>query len=113
MLALAGKLLLTLDRTTWEAEDAPLNVLVLSVVLHSYTLPLVWTALEHDGNSSTDVRLDVVRRLLKAPSSASLEGALPWTENSSGESGSQIRRPPPSGAYSGRPRCTGNGCGWW
>ena len=61
-----GKLLLTLDRTTWQRGEAPLNLLVLGVVLHGYTLPLVWTALEHDGNSSTDVCLDLVRRLLKA-----------------------------------------------
>ena len=62
----AGKLLLSLDRTTWERGDAPLNLLVLGVVLHGYTLPLAWTALPHDGNSSTDVRLDLVMRLLKA-----------------------------------------------
>ena len=37
-----GKLLLSLDRTTWERGDAPLNLLVLGVVLHGYTLPLVF-----------------------------------------------------------------------
>ena len=75
----AGKLLLSLDRTTWERGEAPLNLLVLGVVLHDYTLPLVWTALPHDGNflgrtapmrtlarSHTDVRLELVKRLLKA-----------------------------------------------
>jgi hypothetical protein len=46
----AGKLLLSLDRTTWERGKAPFNLLVLGVVLHDYTLPLVWTALPHDGN---------------------------------------------------------------
>jgi hypothetical protein len=62
----AGKRLLSLDRTTWERGDAPLNLLVLGVVLHGSTLPLVWTALPHNGNSSTDVRLELVKRLLKA-----------------------------------------------
>ncbi len=62
----AGKLLLSLDRTTWERGEAPLNLLVLGVVLHDYTLPLVWTALPHDGNSDTDVRLELIKRLLKA-----------------------------------------------
>jgi len=70
-----GKLLLSLDRTTWKHGSSPLNLLVLGVVLHGYTLPLVWTALPHDGNSSTDVRLELVQRLLKAFSSASLERA--------------------------------------
>ncbi|WP_424952784.1 hypothetical protein [Deinococcus sp.] len=32
---------------------------MLGVVLHGYTLALVWTALTHDGNSSTDVRLEL------------------------------------------------------
>jgi len=74
-----GKLLLSLDRTTCEHGSSPLNLLVLGVVLHGYTLPLVWTALPHDGNflgrtapmrtlarSSTDVSLKLVQRLLKS-----------------------------------------------
>ncbi|WP_189091617.1 IS4 family transposase, partial [Deinococcus ruber] len=61
-----GKLLMSLDRTTWNHGSSPLNLLVLGVVLHGYTLPLVWTALPHDGNSSTDIRQELVQRLLKA-----------------------------------------------
>ncbi|GGL78544.1 hypothetical protein GCM10010840_15510 [Deinococcus aerolatus] len=34
---------------TWERGETPLNLLVLGVVLHGYTVPLVWTALDHDG----------------------------------------------------------------
>jgi len=45
-----SKLLLSLDRTSWEHGSSPLNLLVLGVVLHGHTLPLVWTALPHDGN---------------------------------------------------------------
>lgn len=40
----SGKLLLSLDRTTWEHGEAPLNLLVLGAVVHGYTLPLVWIA---------------------------------------------------------------------
>lgn len=72
----AGKLLLSLDRTTWERGDAPLNLLVLGVVLHGYTLPLVWTALPHDGNSKTEVRLELVKRLLKALPARRWEGLV-------------------------------------
>ena len=39
-----GKLLLSMDRTTWERGTTPLNLLVLGVVLHGYTVPLVWIA---------------------------------------------------------------------
>ena len=61
-----GKLLLSMDRTTWERGNSPLNLLVLGVVLHGYTVPLVWTALDHDGNSGTVRRIQLVSRLLKA-----------------------------------------------
>jgi hypothetical protein len=60
-----GKLLLSMDRTTWERGNSPLNLLVLGVVLHGYTVPLVWTALDHDGNSGTVRRIGLVSRLLK------------------------------------------------
>ncbi|GHF87481.1 hypothetical protein GCM10017782_26050 [Deinococcus ficus] len=50
---------------TWERGNAPLNLLVLGVVLHGYTVPLVWTALDHDGNSGTVRRIGLVSRLLK------------------------------------------------
>jgi transposase len=68
-----GKLLLSLDRTTWERGNAPLNLLVLGVVLHGYTLPLVWVALEHDG---TSCRMQLVSQLLKALLAARWKGLV-------------------------------------
>ncbi|MBB6017430.1 hypothetical protein HNQ04_002695 [Deinococcus radiopugnans ATCC 19172] len=59
-------MLLSLDRTTWERGESPLNLLVLGIVLHGYTVPLVWTALDHDGNSGTVKCIQLVSRLLKA-----------------------------------------------
>lgn len=61
-----GKLLFSLDRTTWEHGEAPLNLLVLGAVVHGYTIPLVWIALDHTGNSDTKARMWLVLRLLKA-----------------------------------------------
>jgi len=61
-----GKLLMSLDRTTWEHGDSPLNLLVLGAVVHGYTIPLVWVALDHTGNSDTKARMWVVLRLLQA-----------------------------------------------
>lgn len=60
-----GKLLLSLDRTTWEHGQSPLNLLVLGVVVQGYTIPLVWTALDHTGNSDTRARIWLILRLLK------------------------------------------------
>ena len=62
----SGKLLMSLDRTTWEHGDAPLNLLVLGAVVHGYTIPLVWVALDHTGNSDTRARMWVVLKLLSA-----------------------------------------------
>lgn len=61
-----GKLLISLDRTTWKHGQSPLNLLVLGVVVHGYTIPLVWTALDHTGNSDTKARIWLVLRLLEA-----------------------------------------------
>jgi len=57
---------MSLDRTTWEHGDSPLNLLVLGAVVHGYTIPLVWVALDHTGNSDTKARMWVVLRLLQA-----------------------------------------------
>ncbi|WP_309570122.1 transposase [Deinococcus sp.] len=61
-----GKLLLSLDRTTWQHGQSPLNLLVLGAVVHGYTVPLVWTALDHTGSSDTRARIWLILRLLKA-----------------------------------------------
>ncbi|MFC6665183.1 transposase [Deinococcus radiopugnans] len=70
---------------TWERGDAPLNLLVLGVVLHGYTVPLVWTALDHDGNSGTVRRIQLVSRLLKALPASRWKGLVADREFIGGE----------------------------
>ena len=60
-----GKLLLSIDRTNWERGEASLNLLVLGVVVNGYTIPLVWTTLDHSGNSDTKARQWLILQLLK------------------------------------------------
>jgi hypothetical protein len=60
-----GKILMSLDRTTWEHGESPINFLVLGAVIEGYTIPLVWMALDHTGNSSTRTRMWVVLSLLR------------------------------------------------
>lgn len=60
-----GKLLFALDRTNWQHGQAELNLLVLGVVLSGVTLPLVWVALPHGGNSDSAARMRLVARLLQ------------------------------------------------
>ena len=61
-----GKLLLSLDRTTWEHGDHPMNLLVLGAVVQGFTVPLLWIALDHTGNSDTLERIWLLTCLLKA-----------------------------------------------
>lgn len=39
-----GKILMSLDRTTWQYGESPLNLLVLGAVVHGFTIPLFWVA---------------------------------------------------------------------
>lgn len=61
-----GKWLLSLDRTNWEHGESPMNLLVLGVVIHGYTIPLMWDALDSTGTSDTKARMWVVSQLLRA-----------------------------------------------
>jgi hypothetical protein len=61
-----GKVLMSLDRTTWEHGESPLNLLVLGAVVHGFTIPLVWIASDHTGNGNTRARMWLVLHLLRA-----------------------------------------------
>lgn len=54
-----------MDRTNWQHGQAELNLLVLGVVISGVTVPLVWEALPHGGNSDSAARMRLVARLLK------------------------------------------------
>ena len=70
---------------TWERGESPLNLLVLGVVLHGYTVPLVWTALDHDGNSGTVKCIQLVSRLLQALPAGRWKGLVADREFIGGE----------------------------
>lgn len=55
---------LCLDRTNWKIGKSDVNVLVLAVVTERYRVPLMWTFLEHSGNSTTKQRIDLMQRYL-------------------------------------------------
>ncbi|WP_233555043.1 transposase [Deinococcus sp. RM] len=59
--------------------------MILGVVLHGYTVPLVWIALDHDGNSGTVRRIQLVSRLLKALPAARWKGLVADREFIGGE----------------------------
>lgn len=55
---------LCLDRTNWKIGKSDVNVLVLAVVTERYRVPLMWTFLEHSGNSTTKQRIALMQRYL-------------------------------------------------
>lgn len=65
-LSLDEKLILTLDRTTWERRGNTVNLLVLAVCVGDVALPLFWHDLGHDGNSDTSLRMELVDRFVRA-----------------------------------------------
>jgi hypothetical protein len=60
-----GKCVLILDRTNWKWGKTHINILMLSVEHFGIGIPLFWTVLDSGGNSSTDDRIKVLRRVIK------------------------------------------------
>jgi hypothetical protein len=79
------KVLMSLDRTTWEHGESLLNLLILGAVVHGYTIPLVWIALDHTGNSNTMARMWLVLKLLQALPATCWKGLVADREFSGSE----------------------------
>ena len=57
--------ILALDRTNWFWGKTPVNLLVLAVVFKGCAVPLLWTSLNHQGNSDTDLRISLLSQFLR------------------------------------------------
>ena len=55
-----GSWYLCLDRTNWKIGQTDVNVLVLAVVTARFRVPLMWTLLDHSGNSTTAQRIALI-----------------------------------------------------
>nr|WP_309696509.1 IS4 family transposase [Armatimonas sp.] len=55
---------LALDRTTWERGETVTNLLVLSVVVHECSVPLLWMVMPEAGNSDTAERIALMQQFL-------------------------------------------------
>ncbi len=64
MLNLSRPKLLALDRTNWKVGGKDINILTLAIVTRRFRVPLMWTLLEHRGNSNTKQRIALMRRYL-------------------------------------------------
>lgn len=74
MLKLARPKCLALDRTQWKLGRTDVNILMLAIVTRRFRVPLLWSVLDHRGNSNTEQRIALVQRYLAlfGPSSVDL-----------------------------------------
>ena len=64
MLNLSRQTCLALDRTNWKIGRRDVNILMLAIVTRRFRVPLLWTVLDHPGNSDTGQRIALLRRYL-------------------------------------------------
>lgn len=64
MLVPGRSAVLALDRTHWKLGGKDVNILVLALATRRFRVPLLWTVLDHPGNSNTDQRIALMDRYL-------------------------------------------------
>ena len=55
---------LAIDRTNWKLGKTDINILVLAIITPKFKIPIMWTCLNHRGNSSTKQRIDLMERYM-------------------------------------------------
>lgn len=73
MLNLSRPKCLALDRTNWKVGSKDINILMLAIVTRRFRVPLLWTMLDHQGNSNTDQRIALMTRYLALFGAASID----------------------------------------
>lgn len=73
MLNLSRPKYLALDRTQWRVGNTDINILVLAIVTRRFRVPLMWTMIDHRGNSNTAQRIDLMQRYLALFGASSIE----------------------------------------
>jgi Transposase DDE domain len=62
---LGDKCTLILDRTNWKWGKTPINILMLSIAYRGIGIPLFWVVLNLEGNSCTEDRIDLLKRVVE------------------------------------------------
>src|SRR3990167_2614379 len=62
---LGDKCTLILDRTNWKWGKTPINILMLSIAYRGIGIPLFWSVLNLEGNSSAGDRMDLLKRVVE------------------------------------------------
>ncbi|MGY0426291.1 MAG: IS4 family transposase [Polaribacter sp.] len=58
------KLILSIDRTNWKFGKLDINIFMLGIVYKGVAFPLLFTMLPKRGNSSTQERIDLIKRFI-------------------------------------------------
>ncbi len=61
----SGRWDLALDRTNWKLGKVHINILMLGVMWRGVCVPLLWTLLPKAGNSKTEARIRLLKRLVR------------------------------------------------
>lgn len=76
LLPVKNRLVLTLDRTTWELGSNCVNILLLGVAYKGLAFPLLWVFLDKKGNSDTHERLALLDTLLTLVEAEHIEAVV-------------------------------------
>ena len=76
LLPIKTKLVITLDRTTWQLGAHTINILLLAVAYKGIAFPLLWTLLNKQGNSDTPERLVLIDKLLNLLPAADIDSIV-------------------------------------
>ncbi len=76
LLPVKDKLVLTLDRTTWELGSNCTNILLLGAAYKGLAFPLLWVFLDKKGNSDTTERLALLDTLLTLVKAERIEAVV-------------------------------------
>lgn len=76
LLPVKDKLVLTLDRTTWELGSNCTNILLLGAAYKGLAFPLLWVLLDKKGNSDTAERLALLDTLLTLVKAERIEAVV-------------------------------------
>ena len=76
LLPVKDKLVLTLDRTTWEMGSCCVNILMLGAAYKGLAFPLLWVFLDKSGNSDTHERLALLDTLLRLVEAERIEAVV-------------------------------------
>ena len=70
------KCILILDRTNWKWGKTPINILMLSIAYRGIGIPLFWVVLNLEGNSCSEDRIDLLKRVVERLGISRIEALL-------------------------------------